>query len=190
MAVSRSASNRLPVRPKSESARLSQLTAPSTDPEHPRDRATAQRGDEPLPWPEFRHVPVSSALMPTLLVGERERRFYVLKAETVDYIESHGNYVKLHRDNAEYINRGALKRLASLLAASGFLRIQRGLLVNIHAVLYLERAGRGLFAFTLTSGSRLHSGLSFRGDILRALPLLPIRGERTGVERTEALARR
>jgi two-component system, LytTR family, response regulator len=109
--------------------------------------------------------------MPTLLVGERERRLYPLDPEKVDYIESDGNYVSIRSGDTAYISRDSIKRLAAELAHLGFIRIERSLLVNIRAVLYAETAGRGRFAFTLSSGACLQSSASYRGAILEALPL-------------------
>jgi two-component system LytT family response regulator len=105
------------------------------------------------------------------LVGERERRLYPVNAEAIDYIESDGNYVTIRSGNANYISRDTLKRLSADLAHMGFIRIERSLLVNIRAVAYVETVGRGMFAFTLSSGSVLHSSSSFRDSILRVLPI-------------------
>jgi two-component system LytT family response regulator len=116
--------------------------------------------------------------MPTLLVGERERRLYPLDPDKIDYIESDGNYVSIRSGNAAYISRDSIKRLAGELEPHGFVRIERSLLVNIRAVLYAETVGRGRFAFTLSSGACLHSSASYRDAILRALPLASSAGRR------------
>ncbi len=108
---------------------------------------------------------------PLLLVGEREHRLYVLRPEQVQFVRSHGNYVKLHVGNLEYISRDSVKHLADRLAGSGFLRIERSLLINTHSILYAQRSGRGTYAFTLASGSCLYSGPTYRDEILRVLPL-------------------
>jgi len=113
-----------------------------------------------------------------LLIGEREHRLYPMNAETVDYIESDGNYVTLRSGNAKYISRDSLKRLSAELAEFGFIRIERSLLVNIRAVSYLEPVGRGTFAFTLSSGTCLHSSASYRDSILRILPMRRFSGRR------------
>jgi two-component system, LytTR family, response regulator len=114
---------------------------------------------------------MSSGAMPVVLVGEREQRMYVLQPEGIDYIEADGNYVKLHASNAEYISRDSVTRLATVLSWSGFVRIERSLLVNVRAISYAQRAGRGAYAFTMTSGVRLQSGAKYRAQILRVLPL-------------------
>jgi DNA-binding LytR/AlgR family response regulator len=130
--------------------------------------AQRQKPQALLPAPAPRLLPIPAA---QVLVGEREHRWYILEPERVEYIESHGNYVKLHSGNAEYISRNSIKSLAPELTGRGFVRIERSLLVNVRAILYAQRAGRGTFAFTLTSGSCLCSGATFRNEILRVLPL-------------------
>ena len=113
---------------------------------------------------------VSEALF-GVLVGERGQRLYVLKAEKIEYVESHGNYVKLHSGGAEFISRDSITRLAAVLAGSGFIRIARFLVINVGAIEYMQRAGHGTYTFTMLSGSVLHSGARYRGEILRVLPL-------------------
>jgi two-component system, LytTR family, response regulator len=113
----------------------------------------------------------ADASRPLLLVGERERRLYPLDPCQIDYVESAGNYVTYHQAGVEYIARECLKRLADVLAPIGFVRIQRSLLLNVRAIAYAEPIGHGTFAFTLASGTRLHSGDAYRDSILAALPL-------------------
>ena len=117
---------------------------------------------------------VHGEVTPNLLVGERGRRLYLLKPEKIDYVEAHGNYVKFGVAGNEYIKRDTIKRLSVVLAGSGFVRIARSLLVNIAAVLYVQRVGQGVFAFTLTSGGCVRSGPSYRRQILDVLPLTKV----------------
>jgi len=114
-----------------------------------------------------------------LLIGEREHRLYPMNPETVDYIESDGNYVTIRSGNANYISRDTIKRLSADLAHVGFIRIERSLLVNIRAIEYVETVGRGMFAFTLSSGPVLHSSSSYRDSILRMLPMRRVSVRRT-----------
>jgi two-component system, LytTR family, response regulator len=108
---------------------------------------------------------------PRVLVGERQRRLYPLDPKSIDYIEADGNYVTLRAGNVEYLSRDSIKNLSTELAELGFVRITRSLLVNTAAVSYAERAGRGIFALTLTSGACLHSSAAYRDSILRIIPL-------------------
>ena len=107
---------------------------------------------------------------PKLLVGERQHRLYPLNIEKIDYIEADGNYVTIRAGNTEYISRDSIKRLSADLAAFGFVRIDRSILLNIRAVHFAEPVGHGTLAFTLTSGACLHSSKTYRETILRVLP--------------------
>jgi DNA-binding LytR/AlgR family response regulator len=130
--------------------------------------------------PEANGVSAASQVnsRPTLLVGEREHRMYLLDPEKIDYVAAHGNYVTYHAGSLGYISRDSIKRLSRLLARSGFLRIERRLLINVHSISYAQPSGRGTYTFTLLSGLRLRSGTSYRSEILRVLPLSPNRTAR------------
>jgi two-component system, LytTR family, response regulator len=113
---------------------------------------------------------------PKFLVGERQHRLYPLDVEKIDYIEADGNYVTIRTGDAEYISRNSIKRLASELADFGFVRIDRSILLNIRAVHFAEPIGHGALAFTLCSGTCLHSSKTYRETILRILPWHHCRG--------------
>lgn len=112
---------------------------------------------------------VESPLLPQRIVGEREHRLYLLDPHRVDYIEADGNYVQIRSSGALYISRGSIKNLCTELSKFGFVRIGRSLLINVRAVEYAERLGRGVFAFTLTCGSRLVSSASYGNNVLSAM---------------------
>lgn len=121
-----------------------------------------------------------------LLIGERQHRLYVLKPQTVEYIEAQDNYVLFHVGDAQFISRDTVRRLTRVLAGCGFVRIERSLLLNIGSIVYAQRAGRGTYAFTLTSGACVQSGATYLEGILRTLPLAGS-GVRVGRRRREAL---
>ena len=106
---------------------------------------------------------------PQILVGERERRLYLLDPEKVDYIESYGNYVRIWAGPESYISRDRVKELALRLAPAGFVRIERSRLVNVRAIAYIERLGHGMYSFTLTSGMCLESTPTYRTEILQGV---------------------
>jgi two-component system LytT family response regulator len=107
------------------------------------------------------------------LVGERQHRLYPLEVEKIDYIEAHGNYVRIRSGGCDYIRRDSIKRLAADLADRGFVRIERSLLLNVLAIAYAQVANHGTFAFTLASGACIQSSTSYRDAILDVLPLVP-----------------
>jgi two-component system, LytTR family, response regulator len=115
-------------------------------------------------------IVTSERRQPKLLVGERHRRLYPLNVEKIDYIEADGNYVTIKAGSLEYVSRDSIKRLSTELAAFGFIRIDRSILLNIRAVEFAEPVGRGVLVFTLSSGACLHSSRTYREEILRVLP--------------------
>lgn len=124
---------------------------------------------------------------PLVVVGEREHRLYVLDPRRIDYVESAGNYVRYRIAGEEYIARESVKHLDGMLCDVGFVRIERSLLLNIRAIVYVQTVGRGSFAFTLSSGTRLRSGPAYRDTILEVLPLRR-RSARRGSKREAAPA--
>ncbi len=103
------------------------------------------------------------------LIAERARRVHFIDAEAVDYLEAQGNYVTLHVGMDRYLTRQTLTELARLLESLAFLRIERGLVVNLRQVSFVERAGRGSYAFTLKRGQRLVSSRERAGAITQLL---------------------
>ena len=134
------------------------------EPEAPTDRSRAAA----RPTPDAHGA---GAGRPLFLVGEREHRLYPLDPAAVDYVRSAGNYVIYHLGGVEYIARESIKRLDTVLAPAGFVRIERSLLLNVRAIAYAQPLGHGSFVFTLVSGARLHSSHAYRDSILAALPL-------------------
>jgi len=106
---------------------------------------------------------------PKFIVGERERRLYPLYPDKIEFIEAAGNYVNIHANHVQYIARDTVKNLAIELADYDFIRIERSLLMNMRAVVYVERVGGGTYAFTLSCGARLLSSITYRGDVVRKL---------------------
>jgi len=56
---------------------------------------------------------------PFVLVAEREQRLYPVEPRRIDYVESAGNYVKIHVDKCEYIARESIKHLEVVLRPAG-----------------------------------------------------------------------
>jgi two-component system, LytTR family, response regulator len=113
-----------------------------------------------------------------LLVGERAGRLYFFSPIDIDYIEADSNYVKIHVGSERYINRDSLTRLSVLLASIGFVRISRGVLLNLQRVVFAEREGPGVLAFVLHSGARVVSSTGFHLEAGAQLRIVRTRGTR------------
>jgi two-component system, LytTR family, response regulator len=88
-------------------------------------------------------------------------------AESVDWIEAAGNYVRLHQAGKEHLLRRTLSGLAERLGRR-FVKIRRTALVNTQAISALESYGKGSYVVHLRDGSRLVSS-RYAGRELRAL---------------------
>ena len=64
----------------------------------------------------------------------------VIAVDDIDWIRADGNYVHIHVGGARYLHRDTLRHLLEQLDPSRFLRIHRGIVVN------LERVRRGASA--------------------------------------------
>jgi two-component system LytT family response regulator len=58
------------------------------------------------------------------LIGEKAHRLYFIAVESVDYIESAGNYVTIYVGDDRYIARNSIKHLEAALRALNFVRIE------------------------------------------------------------------
>jgi len=92
-------------------------------------------------------------------------RVVLLDAADVDWIESAGNYVRLHASGEKYLVRRTMKAMVRELDPGTFLRIHRSTLVNMERVSHLEPGGGERYVFVLEGGTRLESSRRRRGAI-------------------------
>jgi two-component system LytT family response regulator len=94
-------------------------------------------------------------------------RLVFVPADSVDWIEAAGNYVRLHQGGKQHLVRRTLTGLAGRLG-DRFVRIRRTALVNARAIAALEPYGKGSYVVHLKDGTRLVSS-RYAGRALRAL---------------------
>ena len=84
------------------------------------------------------------------------------------WVESYGNYVRVHALDGRYLHRMPIYRLARELAAYGFRRVHRKTVVNVGRVARIRRHGHSC-EVVLDSGHRLRVSRSHQaGLIVRA----------------------
>lgn len=82
-------------------------------------------------------------------------RIYAVAYTDVDWIESSGNYVRLHGGGRVHIYRATLTELENCLPQGSFKRIHRSTLVNVQRVREMRVIGRGASAVVLVDGTEL-----------------------------------
>lgn len=73
------------------------------------------------------------------LMVKSSDRYYFLKAENIDWIESSGNYVRIHSESKEYLIRDTMKNMERKLNPEQFYRIHRTAIVNINSIKSMEK---------------------------------------------------
>ena len=107
------------------------------------------------PVPDRDRAPLPSAHR--LVVRDGERLSFI-EIEQIDWFESAGNYVQVHSGGRTYLLRSTMERVAQRVAGRGtFVRVRRSALVNVKAVVTLERYAKGMYVVHLRSGNRVIS---------------------------------
>ena len=88
-------------------------------------------------------------------------RIHFLRADDIDWIESAGNYVRVHALGECYVYRGSLKNVEGRLDPERFARIHRSAIVNFDRIRELTRWSHSEFVVTLLDGTRLHASRVF-----------------------------
>jgi two-component system LytT family response regulator len=103
------------------------------------------------------------------LIVRRGPRLVPLRVADLDWIGAEGNYVALHQGEATYLHRESLASLEGRLEPDRFLRIHRGVLVNIDRVLDLQPGPNGDAMLRLSTGATLPLSRRYKAQVRRRL---------------------
>ena len=98
-------------------------------------------------------------------VRERDR-FILIKNTEVDWIESAGNYARLHARGASYLVRMTMSDLERKLDPRTFVRIHRTAIVNIDRIREIAPGSHGDFDVVLNNGHNLKLSRNYRERLL------------------------
>ena len=96
-------------------------------------------------------------------------RVYFVRAEEIDWVESAGNYVKLHVGNETHLLRETMTAIESQLDPEMFFRIHRCHIVNIERVRELQPSFNGEYVVFLRTGPRLTLSRGYREKVQQRL---------------------
>ena len=99
------------------------------------------------------------------LIVRKGGRVLLLDAADVDWIESAGNYARLHVGSDAYLLRRTTRELERELDPRAFLRIHRSVIVNMERVSHLKSTRDGRYACVLKDGTRLESSRRRRAAV-------------------------
>jgi two-component system LytT family response regulator len=106
---------------------------------------------------------------PQRLVVKSGGRVLFVSIADVDWIESDGNYVRLHAGGRTHIVRETMASLGERLEARRFARIHRRRIVNLDKLRELRARGNGEYDVVLGDGTRLRVGRAFRQALQHTL---------------------
>lgn len=99
------------------------------------------------------------------LAVKTDGRVFFVRTTDVDYVESAGNYVRLHVGDNVHVLRERLSDLAARLNPSSFARIHRGTIVNLDKVKEIQPWFSGDALVILHGGQKLRLSRSFRSTL-------------------------
>jgi two-component system, LytTR family, response regulator len=98
---------------------------------------------------------------PRVLVKSPDRILF-LKPDEIDHIEACGNYVVLFSGKEKHIVRETMTAMEARLSSSGFMRINRSVILNLSRIKELQPLAAGEYVVILKTGARLNMTCSLR----------------------------
>lgn len=99
-----------------------------------------------------------------IAIKEAGRLFFVSVAE-IDWVESEGNYVRLHTGRATHLLRETMDGMEAKLDSNNFVRLRRSTIVNAARIKQLESLFNGEYRLTLSDGTQLNSSRRYRKNL-------------------------
>jgi two-component system LytT family response regulator len=96
-------------------------------------------------------------------------RTILLPADEIDWVETYGNYLKLHAGRESHLIRGTMQQLEAKLDPEKFVRVHRSVIVNIEKVKEIHPRSNGDQDLVLHDGSQLMLSRNYRDKFLSLL---------------------
>jgi two-component system LytT family response regulator len=109
--------------------------------------------------------PVAASARRRLVVRTGER-YRLVPLDEVAWLESAGNYVRVHSRGRSHLLRTPLRELEKTLDPHQFVRIHRGIIVNLDVIAEVVPASHGDCDVVLSDGRRLRMSRSYRHNLL------------------------
>lgn len=103
------------------------------------------------------------------LVVKSAGRVFFLRTEEIDWIESAGNYVKMHAGRDAHLVRETMSALEAQLDPAAFVRIHRSTIVNLARIRELQPMFHGDYTVLLRDGRELTLSRNYRDRLEKLL---------------------
>lgn len=112
------------------------------------------------------HLKLKERFLDRLIVNHKNRLILV-PVNDVDWIESYGNYLRIHSDGKIYLLRETMNNLAERLDPEKFLRIHRSTLVKLDRIKELQPMFGGQYTVVLHEGTTLTLSRNYRQQVMQ-----------------------
>ena len=96
-------------------------------------------------------------------------RTILLPTEEIDWIETYGNYLKIHAGRESHLIRGTMQSLETKLDPEKFVRVHRSVIVNIEKVKEIYPRSNGDQDLVLQNGQQLMLSRNYRDKFFAVL---------------------
>lgn len=95
-------------------------------------------------------------------VAKRQGRTQFVRADEVDWIESDGNYIRLHAGTANHLVRGTIATCEERLDSKRFVRVHRRYIVNMERIREVQPWFGGDYVILLKNGQQVRLSRTYR----------------------------
>jgi len=95
-------------------------------------------------------------------VAKRQGRTQFVRADEVDWIESDGNYIRLHAGTASHLVRGTIATCEERLDSQQFVRVHRRYIVNMERIREVQPWFGGDYVILLKNGQQVRLSRTYR----------------------------
>ena len=106
---------------------------------------------------------------PTRLPVKVSGRIMLVPLDEIEWIESEGNYVRLHLSGKAYLVRETMSAIETRVDPARFTRIHRSAIVNVDHIEYLRPWFTGEYIVRLRSGKELALTRTYRDNLRRLM---------------------
>ena len=92
-----------------------------------------------------------------------------VRPETIDWVESDGNYVRIHCGGLQHYVRETLANFETQLPAEKFMRVSRSALVNLASIKEFQPLFYGEYSVILQTGAKLTLSRNYRDRLEKML---------------------
>lgn len=96
-------------------------------------------------------------------------RTILLPTDEIDWIETHGNYVKVHAGRESHLIRGTMQSLETKLDPEKFVRVHRSAIVNVEKIKEIYPRSNGDQDLVLQNGQKLMLSRNYRDNFFAVL---------------------